>query len=154
MFGSSKKASEEKPPLRRDGGNALNIIGQGTKITGAISCQGDIRIDGEVQGNITAYAKIVIGSSGMVLGDIVCENADVAGKIDGTIKVKELLNLKETATITGDISTHKLVIEAGAVFNGLCTMNNAETFNFDLPNPDKTHRYAGNASSKSAKSTA
>ncbi|QQS29766.1 MAG: polymer-forming cytoskeletal protein [Sphingobacteriales bacterium] len=131
MFGNNKKASEDRSNNRRDSVNALNLIGQGTKITGNMTCQGDVRIDGELTGNITAYARIVLGPTGVVFGDIVCENADISGKIEGTIRVKELLNLKESALINGDLTANKLVVEAGAIFNGRCTMGNSENFSFE-----------------------
>lgn len=133
MFGSNKKAPDE----RRDGVNVLNIIGQGTKINGNITSQGDVRIDGELVGNIVAHAKVVVGPTGSIFGDIICENADISGKVEGTIRVKELLQLKESAGISGDIESNKMVVEAGAVFNGRCNMNNAATFTFDLPQAEK-----------------
>ena len=153
MFGNNKKASDDRSSIRRDSVNALNLIGQGTKITGNMTCQGDVRVDGELTGNIVAYSRIVIGPTGIVYGDIVCENADISGKIEGTIRVKELLNLKESATINGDLTTQKLVAEAGAVFNGRCSMSNAENFSFDSPHAEKAAFANPARSSNASKST-
>ena len=95
--------------------NAVNIIGQGTTIQGEIVCDGDIRIDGMVKGTVTSKAKIVIGVTGSVDGDI-------SGKIFGTVEVDELLFLKSSAYIEGNITTGKFVVETGAKFNGSCRM--------------------------------
>jgi len=104
------------------GSSSVNLIGVGTKIEGEIQSEGDIRIDGKIKGTIASKAKIVIGNTGTINGDIVCENADVSGKIDGKIEVSGLLFLKGNSEIRGDITTSKLVVEAGAVFNGSCSM--------------------------------
>ena len=136
MFGINKKTPDDRTP-RREGMNALNIISQGTQIAGNITSQGDVRIDGELIGNIIAHAKIVVGPTGSIFGDIICENADISGKVEGTIRVKELLQLKESANVSGDIDTNKMVVDAGAMFNGRSSMNNAENFNFELPHAEK-----------------
>lgn len=102
--------------------NSLNIIGAGTVIKGEILCDGDIRIDGTLNGNLITKGKIVIGTTGSVNGEINCKNSDVSGKVEGKIKVSELLSLKSTAKITGDIATNKLAIEPNAVFTGTCNM--------------------------------
>ncbi|MBC7412272.1 MAG: polymer-forming cytoskeletal protein [Bacteroidia bacterium] len=100
----------------------INLVGAGTTITGNINCAGDIRIDGTLVGNITSTGKIIIGSSGKIEGEIVCANADLFGAITGNIKVHELLTLKASSLLKGDIETNKLSIEPGANFSGKCSM--------------------------------
>lgn len=101
----------------------LNIIGQGTKLTGDLSSNGDIRIDGAIEGQIKVTQRLVIGNTGKVLGNIESEFATVAGHIKGNVVVKQVLELKPSAKIDGDIIAGKVIIEAGAQFNGRCTMN-------------------------------
>ncbi len=101
----------------------LNIIGQGTKLTGDLSSNGDIRIDGAIEGQIKVSQRLVIGNTGKVLGNIESEFATVAGHIKGNVVVKQVLELKPSARIDGDIIAGKVIIEAGAQFNGRCTMN-------------------------------
>ena len=101
---------------------SINLIGNGTVIKGDIIANGDIRIDGTLQGSLNTKGKLVIGPSGSVEGEIICQNADVSGSIKAQIRVNELLALKSTAKLTGDIITNKLAIEPGAVFSGSCTM--------------------------------
>lgn len=101
----------------------FNLIGAGTSITGEInSTNGDIRIDGTLNGNITTNGKLVVGSTGIVIGDIRCKNADIEGKVEGKVGVGELLSLKASSKIKGDIITNKLSIEPGCLFTGTCNM--------------------------------
>ncbi|MFO7867948.1 MAG: polymer-forming cytoskeletal protein [Bacteroidales bacterium] len=103
---------------------STNMITNGTKITGDITCDSDIRLEGELEGNLTAKGKVVIGNSGVVKGEITCENCDVEGALTGKITTHELLSLRETANLNGDIYTKKLAIEPGALFSGTCSMEN------------------------------
>lgn len=103
--------------------NVINLIGSGTEITGDISSNGDIRIDGVLSGNLYTKGKIVIGESGRVKGEVNCKNSDVEGLIEGRINVQELLSLKSSAKINGDINTNRLAIEPGSKFTGNCNMS-------------------------------
>lgn len=102
---------------------SINFLGGGTQITGNITSNGDFRIDGILNGSITSKGKIVIGQSGKVEGELVCQNADISGEMKGKIIVHELLSLKSTAILNSDIFTSKLAIEPGAFFTGTCNMN-------------------------------
>ncbi|MBI3501302.1 MAG: polymer-forming cytoskeletal protein [Bacteroidetes bacterium] len=101
---------------------SVNIIGAGTVIEGDIKSDSDIRIDGTLNGSLNTNGKLVLGSTGMVDGEVNCQNADISGTINGKIKVGELLALKATSKLTGDIVTNKLSIEPGANFSGSCAM--------------------------------
>ncbi len=103
---------------------AINLIGKGTVITGDIKSEGDIRIDGELKGNITCTGRVVVGDTGKVTGEIICKNCEVAGYVDGKVKIDQLITLKATSTVVGEINTDKLSIEPGSVFTGTCTMGN------------------------------
>ncbi len=102
--------------------NSINIICEGTTISGNITTEGEIRIDGIVEGNLQAKGKVVIGVSGRLNGEIICRSADIQGKVEGKITVNELLTFKNTCMFKGDITTKQLAIEPGAVFNGTCQM--------------------------------
>ena len=101
---------------------AVNIIGNGTTITGDIKSKGDIRVDGSLNGSIETEGKVVVGKGGVVEGDVICKDADVAGVIKAKITVSQLLSLKSSAKLNGDIVTNKLSIEPGATFTGSCSM--------------------------------
>lgn len=100
----------------------VNIIGAGTSIEGDVVSSGDIRIDGSLKGTVKTRGKLVIGPSGTVEGEVTCQNADISGAIRGKISVSDLLSLKATAKLSGEISTGKLAIEPGADFSGSCSM--------------------------------
>jgi cytoskeletal protein CcmA (bactofilin family) len=110
--------------------NTINLIGAGTNIKGDVESAGDIRIDGTLRGNIKTKGKVVIGTTGLVKGEIYCKHSDVEGKIEGKINVNELLSLKATSTILGDIAAKRLAIEPGAKFTGNCNMT-SETSTVD-----------------------
>ena len=104
------------------GTSSINLIGAGTVVEGDIKSNGDIRIDGSVLGNVISKSKVVVGGTGSIDGNVTSQNADVSGSIRGKVTVNELLFLKSSANIQGDIVTGKLVVEVGATFTGTCNM--------------------------------
>ncbi|NVN93670.1 MAG: polymer-forming cytoskeletal protein [Bacteroidetes bacterium] len=106
--------------------SSINILGVGTAVKGDITANGDFRIDGSLIGNISAKGKLVIGTTGSVEGEITCQNADFSGNVKGKVNVAELLSLKSTSKIIGDIIINKLSIEPGAQFSGSCNMDSAK----------------------------
>ncbi len=105
---------------------AINIINEGTVIKGDIIANGDIRIDGELIGNIGAKGRLVIGPNGRVEGEIDCNNIEVAGYIKGKIIVSEMLTMKASAKILGELVAGKLSVEPGSLFTGTCTMGDVK----------------------------
>jgi cytoskeletal protein CcmA (bactofilin family) len=106
--------------------STINLISNGTEIMGDIKSNGDIRIDGILRGNLNTKGKVVIGPTGKVNGEVICKNSEVSGIIEGKIIVGQLLNLKASSKILGDIATSKLSIEPGALFSGNCKMSEGE----------------------------
>lgn len=86
-------------------GGLHNALAAGTTIKGNIITETDFRLDGKVEGDISCNGKIVIGPKGSVTGNIVSENAEILGEVDGSVKVSAKLILKSTAIIKGDIYT-------------------------------------------------
>ena len=101
---------------------AVNMIGDGTVIKGDIQSNGDIRVDGTLKGSVNTTGKVVLGKEGVIEGDVVCNDADISGEIKAKVSVSQLLSLKSTARLNGDIITNKLSIEPGASFTGSCSM--------------------------------
>lgn len=101
---------------------AINIITDGTLVKGDITASGDFRLDGTLEGNIQLNGKLVIGDSGVVNGNVLCQNANIIGSVNGNLSVKELLSLHSSARVHGDILINKLSIEPGATFSGKCRM--------------------------------
>ena len=121
MFTAKNKSEFSSEPATTQPTSA-SIIASGTTVEGDITSGGDIRIDGILNGNIQCNAKVIIGSQGQVKGDITGQQADIMGKVTGTIKVKELLQLKGSSEVNGNIYAGKLQIEPTAIFNGACHM--------------------------------
>jgi cytoskeletal protein CcmA (bactofilin family) len=122
MFQQLKNKGVISRPVDTNGNGSINIIGAGTTIDGEIRSNGDLRIDGTIRGSVSSKAKVVIGGTGIVEGDVVCQNADISGTVKGKTTVSEMLFLKSNARINGDIQTGKLIVEVGASFTGNCSM--------------------------------
>ncbi len=102
--------------------NVSNSIVDGTIINGNISAPNDIRIDGSLIGKLDCKGRVIIGPQGKIEGDVKCINAIIEGSFTGNIHVSELLAVKESAVVTGDIVTDKLMVHTGAIFNVSCSM--------------------------------
>lgn len=100
--------------------NTVSRISAGTVIKGEIVSPNDIRIDGLFEGKVISKSRVVIGESANVKGDIICENIDLWGKVEGNLYVKDTLALKDGSNITGNLHIRRLHVELGAVFNGSC----------------------------------
>jgi cytoskeletal protein CcmA (bactofilin family) len=131
MFINKKNTNDMAKTTETDH-TSINLVGTGTTIKGEVHSTGDIRIDGTLNGHVKCKGKIVVGNTGVLEGDIFCQNADFSGKIKGKIEVTELLTLKSTARLNGDIITNKLAIEPGASFTGTCSMDKTN------PQPDSS----------------
>jgi cytoskeletal protein CcmA (bactofilin family) len=114
--------SKEQKRAAEEISNSSNVIGKGTVLEGNIETYGNIRIEGRINGNIKSKSKIALGHGSHVEGNINAQNADIEGEVKGKVDITELLVLKATSVVHGDISTGKLVVEPGAIFNGNCRM--------------------------------
>lgn len=124
MFGSNnKKDTESETQINSPTkSNSINSLGSGTKVEGTLTAHSDIRIDGELIGHLDCKGKLIIGPQGVIDGDIKCKNALIEGTFKGKLKVAELLNVRESAKIHGEISTKQLMVASGAEFNVSCEM--------------------------------
>jgi cytoskeletal protein CcmA (bactofilin family) len=118
MFNKEKTSS----PTEKSSSNSATLISSGTILRGDVKSENDLRIDGTIHGHVRSSAKIIVGPSGFVEGNIEGANADITGKVKGNITVKELLQLREQCNVEGNINATKLQIDPTAVFNGKCQM--------------------------------
>ena len=102
-----------------------NIIAKNSSLVGDIKSDGDFTVDGKIEGTIQTSGRVVIGKDGYVSGTIDCTNADIEGTFSGKLIVDQVLSLKSTADISGDVIMGKLSVEPGAVFNATCAMKSA-----------------------------
>ncbi len=117
MFKFKLKGSENQSPAI-----STSFMGAGAVFTGNLECQGDIRIDGTIKGNVRCMSKIVLGPEGVIEGDVFTREADIMGRVDGRVWTNELLYMRNNATVNGDILASKLMIDPTASFNGQCKM--------------------------------
>ncbi len=100
----------------------INSIMEGTSIEGEIKSDSNLRVDGRVKGTINVRGRLIVGQSGVIEGEVTCQSSDIEGTVIGRVNCQDLLSLKATAKLQGDINTKKLAIEPGAVFTGNCSM--------------------------------
>lgn len=99
-----------------------NVIAKNTVIVGEIKSDGDFRIDGTLEGNLTTKGKIIIGATGIVKGDLTATTANIEGTSSGNLIIEKTLTVKAIAKISGNVIVGKLSIEPGADFNASCVM--------------------------------
>ena len=92
----------------------VNMISANTVVKGNIVIKGDFRLDGSLYGDLECSNKITIGPNGFIEGLISCTSAEISGEVKGDIKATELIILKETSKITGNILCEKLMVEPGS----------------------------------------
>lgn len=119
MFGSNKKTEAASMTANSA---AVNSLVKGTVVEGTVRAESDIRVDGAIYGDLTCSAKVIIGPTGEIKGEVKCLSAIIDGKFEGKLTVEDLLTVRETASVIGDIKTGKLIVQAGAVFNVSCDM--------------------------------
>lgn len=149
MFGSNntkKDASKGGSIIPSSTSHSLNSLVQGTMVEGTVRSESDIRIDGTVKGNLHCKAKVIIGPSGVIEGEVKCQNAVIEGQFEGTLFVEETLHIKETARVTGELAAAKLIVQPGATINGSFDMSGGQ--------PKGSHHSNGVLKSKEAKQIA
>ena len=109
--------------------NSISRISAGTVIKGEIISPSDIRIDGTFEGKVQTKGRVVVGETAVVKGDIICENIDLWGKVNGNVYVKDTLALMEGCQVDGNLNVKRLSVELGATFNGNCRMITDGEFN-------------------------
>jgi len=121
MFGTTKE-------LKKENGSEYigseTLIGKGSIFDGNIETVGPVRVDGRIEGNISSRSKVVFGEGAVLEGSLTAHNAEISGTVKGLVEISELLVLKASAIIDGDIICNKLIVESGAVFKGTCKMGN------------------------------
>lgn len=132
MFGMKKDEKLNKSL------NIDSLIGEGIKIIGKIEGNGNIRIDGIIEGDVDYKGSITLGETGKVKGNIICEDIIVAGEIKGNVNAKDKLTLLPTGNLIGDLEVESLVIHEKASFDGNCKMvttnSNVKEFNAEKKN--------------------
>ena len=101
-------------------------IDKNTNLNGTINAKSDIRIDGNLDGEVKTTGKVIIGKDANVKGKVTCANADIEGIFNGQLIVSGALSLKTGSNIEGKVRIQKLIVESGAIFNANCSMHSAD----------------------------
>ena len=132
MFSNKSKSNSDKP-TNMD----RNVIAKNSVFKGDISSEGDFRIDGVLEGTLQTKGRVIIGKEGKITGNVEATNADVEGKFSGELKVTNILTIKSSAHISGDVFVGKLSVEPGAIFNATCAMKGAAVKELNKNNDQK-----------------
>jgi cytoskeletal protein CcmA (bactofilin family) len=118
MFSKSQKLQKNKIMER-------NVVAKNTTIVGDIKSDGDFRIDGTLEGTLVTNGRVIIGLEGSISGKVEATNADIEGKFSGELLLSNMLTIKASSHISGNVVIGKLSVEPGASFNATCEMKGA-----------------------------
>lgn len=118
MFGS-KKAVAPTPSINS---KPETVIGANTRFIGTLTSDGNIRIDGSVEGDVEVLGNLIIGETGRVIASIKAQNVHISGAVKGEVTALEKLEISPTGKVWGDITTAALHIEPGGLFRGQSAM--------------------------------
>jgi cytoskeletal protein CcmA (bactofilin family) len=121
---SDRERDTTQQPGGPGGTNAF--LGKGSQITGKLVFEGTGRIEGQVEGEISAQATLTIGESAVVNARISGTHVIIHGRVTGDITARERLELRAPSRVTGNISAPSLVVHDGAFFEGQCSMRGSE----------------------------
>jgi cytoskeletal protein CcmA (bactofilin family) len=128
-------AAERDPDVRRaepqDVGDSSAFLGKGSRVTGKLVFDGTVRIEGEVEGEITAQDTLVIGETAVIKARVTGTSVIVHGTVTGDVTARKRLEIQAPGKVYGNISVPSLVIHEGVVFEGHCTMSGADAQRVD-----------------------
>ncbi len=127
IFGSGKKVVQPASPTNNS--KPETVIGSNTSFVGTVKTDGNIRIDGSVEGEVEVLGNLIIGATGRVIATVKAQNIHVSGAVKGEITALEQLEISPSGKVWGDITAASLHIEPGGLFRGQSTM----TSNVDEP---------------------
>jgi cytoskeletal protein CcmA (bactofilin family) len=111
--------------MSKHAATSMTFIGEGTRITGDLSVEHDLRVEGSIRGAVSVGGTLVLSISGSIEGDVVSRSAALAGRLTGNVSVQEKLVLEEKSVLQGDLRARELVVQEGAIFQGNCSMDAA-----------------------------
>lgn len=156
IFSSKQSSDGTMAKNKRTMSDQINLVGEGTTFEGTLHAENDVRASGRIIGTMKVDGRAIVAESGGVEGEVIATNADIAGHVQGEIRVSERLVLKSTARIDGDIHTKRLVVEEGARFTGQCVMGDDAAPDADTDSsssdtqPDRSSSASKSSSSSSS----
>ncbi len=108
-------------------GTMNTLIGHGTTLDGTLNVSSSMRVDGKIIGKVSCSDSLLVGKTGVLEASVKVKNATVGGRVEGDIEASEVVVLEGNSAVIGNVTTKKLIIEEGAVFNGTCHMSGETT---------------------------
>jgi len=102
------------------------FLGKGAESVGKLVFKGNVRIDGDFQGEIYGQGSVDVGKGAMVKANIMVSSLYIGGEVQGSIEVKEKVNIHSTGKLFGDVRTPVFIMEEGALFDGRSHMSEAK----------------------------
>ena len=110
------------------GAEELNgFMDEGTEFIGELRFQNTFRIDGKLTGKVVSEHTLIVGESGQVEAEIDCAVISIKGAVSGKVHARQRIELLSGARVQATVIAPRLVIEEGAVFQGLCDMGSASS---------------------------
>ena len=116
IFG--KEEQSMKSGRGANGETTLSIVSAGTNVTGDIECEGILKVEGRIDGNVKRARQVMVAKEGAIHGDVTAQEVVVGGVIDGNVTASDRLELQTTAVVNGEISTKSIIVMEGARING------------------------------------
>ncbi|HYF65300.1 MAG TPA: polymer-forming cytoskeletal protein [Herpetosiphonaceae bacterium] len=143
IFGNNKKVVQPIP--QSSNGKPETVVGSNTTFVGTLKSDGNIRIDGSVEGEVEVLGNLIVGSTGRVIATLKATNIHVSGAVKGQITATEQLEISPSGKVWGDITAASLHIEPGGLFRGQSAMtsNIEEPLLLDAPRPRMNEEPSG-----------
>jgi len=111
-------------PKSLSGDGTMNtLVGHQTVVEGSLKVSSSMRVDGKIIGQVSCSDNLLVGKTGVLEASIKVKSATIGGKVIGDIEASDVVILEGNSTVMGDVTTKKLIIEEGAIFNGTCHMS-------------------------------
>ncbi len=110
--------SKNRGDVPKELGDVVSIIGPGMKVVGDCTSDGTIRVEGRVEGSVSAAKSVVVGKDGMVKGDISTQDAIIAGRVNGSVSAESRIELQASCRVQGDIRSRRVKLEEGGQVDG------------------------------------
>lgn len=102
------------------------VIGEHTEFNGNINAEGNVRIDGQLMGDVKSNGEVFVGANSTITGDITSSQLTISGVVQGEVKVIGELKITETGNLVGDILVSSFIINKGGTFKGNCSINTTD----------------------------
>lgn len=125
IFGKKPAGQAGPTPRATPAGGSLSVIGAGMTVRGDVETAGIVRVEGTVDGHVSAGGQVLVAKGGVVKGDIETREAVVGGTVNGAIMAVERVEVQAGATVLGDITTRRIAVSEGAELNGQIRMGDS-----------------------------